>query len=227
MRVAATRRITIDERKKVGPRRRRLPHIGEMHGDKSVFGVSEAETFLDRVPSQAAPARPARRQARRLRRANGLKAAVFKAMQASWRRRRVHFMRNAGVVGIAVDALPPAMHSTRRRPRMTLGALLARRVDFHGLWRLIKITGIEIFRDRDRLPELRQRTLAGAFRLIVIAFEQCVIELVGRRGPVELERLVVSSGVSAAPWLAERLNVTAIRTAKAARTMMREVLLFD
>ena len=67
-------------------------------GRREVLGIdigpSEAETFWTAFLRKLARW-PARRQARHLGRAQGLKVAVAKALSATWQRCRVHFQRNA------------------------------------------------------------------------------------------------------------------------------------
>ena len=59
------------------------------------IGPSEAEPFLGGVPAQARPPRPARGEARHLRRSRGAEGRDLAILSATWQRCRVHFMRNA------------------------------------------------------------------------------------------------------------------------------------
>nr|WP_244919900.1 transposase [Rhizobium grahamii] len=67
-------------------------------GRREVLGIGNrhlgSRADLDGVPAQADKARPARRQARRLRPHEGIKAATSKVLSATWQRCRVHFARN-------------------------------------------------------------------------------------------------------------------------------------
>jgi putative transposase len=58
------------------------------------IGTVRSRDRSGRVPAQADAPGPARREAGRLRRHEGIKAAVSKVLSATWQRCRVHFMRN-------------------------------------------------------------------------------------------------------------------------------------